>query len=392
MAPIAHTTSTDPFEFLCAILSPCTPDDEVSELRRIAAAGGVDWPAVAEHANRADLAPALCVALQDKGVWSEVPPLFREYLLELHRFNLERNQALLQQLREVVGLLNAVGVTPLLLKGAAALVTDLYPDPGMRFMVDLDLLVPEEQLERAVAAVQGDGYAVPEKYRELIASTASQHYPPLARPGEPATLEMHRRVLNRGRELLESARVWDNSRPYDGGLLPGLTAALMSPTDALIHCFAHSELAHGSQHYERIDARSLLEFAHLFCRYRDEIDWRVLESLKRHPRYGLAFEIYLHQARMLFRLDPLLSGELSPEADRHFSRVTSYLGWGGRQRRLWRVIYQELYVMFSEERLKNAYGQDVPVWRLRLWHFRRIMGRYCRPGAWKGRFGMLKPH
>src|SRR5512133_3331157 len=199
---------TDPFEFLCAILSPFTPDVEIRELQRIAATGEVDWPAVAERANRADLAPALCVALEAKGLMSVAPELFQEYLRELHRFNLDRNQALLQQLRVVVRLLNDIGVTPLLLKGAAALATDLYPDPGMRFMADLDLLVPEELLGRSVAAVRRSGYEVPESYPGLVDSKGSKHYAPLARSGAAATIELHRRLLTKGRELLESAWVW----------------------------------------------------------------------------------------------------------------------------------------------------------------------------------------
>lgn len=388
MPPELHT---DPFEFLCAMLSPCTPDDEIRELQRIAAAGEVDWPAVAERANRADLAPALCVALEAKGLMSDAPELFREYLQELHRFNLDRNHALLQQLQEVVRLLNDIGVTPLLLKGAAALATDLYPDPGMRFMADLDLLVPEDALERSVAALQANGYKVPEKYQRLVRLTASKHYPPLVHPEAPAAIELHRRLLNKGRDLLESARVWDNSRPYRGGRLPGLSAAMLSPTDEVIFCFAHSELGHDYHHYERMDARHLLDFACLIRRCRDEIEWSRLDALKHHPRYGLAFEIYLHQVKMLFRLDLPLSDSLNPAAERHFRRMASSSGWA-RQRRLLRVVLRELSVMFSTERMHFAYEQkDVSIWRLRFRHLRWLLGRYRRPGVWKARLGKLKP-
>lgn len=384
---------TDPFEFLCAALSPCTPDDEIRELQRIAAAGEVDWPAVAERANRADLAPALCVALEAKGLMSDAPQLFREYLRELHRFNLDRNQALLRQLREVVRLLNDIGVTPLLLKGAAALATDLYPDPGMRFMADLDLLVPEDALEQSVAALRANGYEVPEKCQRLVHLTASKHYPPLVHPEAPAAVELHRRVLNAGRDLLESTRVWDTSLPYRGNRLPGLSAAIMSLTDEVIYCFAHSELGHGFHHYERMDARHLLDFACLIRCFRDEIEWSRLDALKHHPRYGRAFEIYLCQVKMLFRLDLPLSGSLSPAAERHFRRMTSSLGWRDRQRRLLRLMTREVYVMFSKERMYHNFDQkDVSLWRLRLRHLRWLLGRYWRPGAWRARLGRLKPH
>jgi hypothetical protein len=48
----------------------------------------------------------------------------------------------------VVDALHAAGIPALLLKGAA-LVETVYPDPAQREMLDLDILVPGEQLDEA---------------------------------------------------------------------------------------------------------------------------------------------------------------------------------------------------------------------------------------------------
>lgn len=65
----------------------------------------------------------------------------------------------LQQLRELVVAAGAAGVEILALKGSAALLT-LYPDPGARDLLDLDLLVRERHGEAAISMLRGLGYEV----------------------------------------------------------------------------------------------------------------------------------------------------------------------------------------------------------------------------------------
>jgi hypothetical protein len=160
----------------------------------------------------------------------------------------------------------------------------------------------------------------------------------------------------------------------------------MSPTDELIHCFAHSELGHGHHRLERIDVRHLQQFAFLICRYRDEIDWGRLEILQRHPRYGQIFTAYIFLAKMLFRAELPLSTDSNPFAERHYRAVTSVRsGWCRRKYLLWKLL-RELFWVFSKERLQEVYRQkDVPIIRLRLRHLRFLLGRYCRLEAWRER-------
>ena len=45
--------------------------------------------------------------------------------------------------------LNEIDIVPVALKGAIRLVDGLWPDPALRFMHDLDLLVPSREPRRA---------------------------------------------------------------------------------------------------------------------------------------------------------------------------------------------------------------------------------------------------
>lgn len=323
------------------------------------------------------------------------PATFRAYLDEIYEFNLGRNRRLLLQLHEIVRFLNSAGITPLLLKGGAALATDLFPDPGMRFMWDLDLLVPEGTLPRSVAALESAGYVVPERFTtggSSLVGAAIHHHAPLVRPGAPASVELHRQVLSAGGPLLEAAAVWRESRPLVGNRLPGVTAAVMSPTDELIYCFGHSELAHRHHHFAQIDERQLHHLAHIYSRYQDEIDWGRLEALQQHPRFGPVFMAYAHLAKVLFHVNLPGFSEGSPDAHRHYRKaISSRSGWRRQGHRI-RMLLSEMAWAFRGERLRLVYSQEgVPTNRLRIRHLTLLLGRYRRLEAWRRRLRGLSP-
>src|SRR6185436_1595897 len=88
------------------------------------------------------------------------PPEVRGCLETLLELNGRRNRLMLQALEGAVASLNGAAIAPVLLKGAAALAEDLYPDPGMRIVGDLDLLVREAEVDGAVAALEKAGFGV----------------------------------------------------------------------------------------------------------------------------------------------------------------------------------------------------------------------------------------
>jgi hypothetical protein len=78
------------------------------------------------------------------------------------------------QLAQVLVALAGAGVPALVVKGAAA--GTFYPDPALRY---LDVLVPQAQVDRAEAALNGLGYHAV-KAREW-AVDHHHHLPPLVR-------------------------------------------------------------------------------------------------------------------------------------------------------------------------------------------------------------------
>src|SRR5881394_2041222 len=79
-----------------------------------------------------------------------------------------RTNALLQlrrnaDLRRIGDVLGAAAIPHLVLKGPVLAAT-VYPHPATRTMIDIDLLVHDSDVERAIAALEAIGYRVPPQF------------------------------------------------------------------------------------------------------------------------------------------------------------------------------------------------------------------------------------
>ena len=113
------------------------------------------WPRLVTLSGVHLLTPALAPALEHEHLRAAVPDELRDYLAAMHEAATQRNDALRAQLEEVAARLNAIGVVPVALKGAIRLIDGLWPDPALRFMHDLDLLVPDDALARLRGDARG---------------------------------------------------------------------------------------------------------------------------------------------------------------------------------------------------------------------------------------------
>src|SRR5271165_3197596 len=86
-----------------------------------------------------------------------VPPATEAFLAAVEEMNEERNAQILDDARAIAESLNAIGIEPAFLKGAAYLVEGIYPLSG-RYLCDLDLLIPESRLADAAAVLESQGY------------------------------------------------------------------------------------------------------------------------------------------------------------------------------------------------------------------------------------------
>lgn len=105
-----------------------------------------DWEQVPARAEEHGLAPLLYFHLARAGV--EIPRQARRELVGLSLRHRHANKIRIRILGEILTLWQAAGVESRVLKGAA-LAHILYPEPGLRPMSDLDLLVDAADARRA---------------------------------------------------------------------------------------------------------------------------------------------------------------------------------------------------------------------------------------------------
>ncbi|KSV85771.1 nucleotidyltransferase family protein [Sinorhizobium sp. GL28] len=115
-----------------------------------------DWQGMIALANQTLLTPALFASFERTGLLERVPGDVRDYLQFIRDCNRERNQRLRTQLHEAVAALNAVGIAPVLLKGAVPLfLSQAIPD---RITSDIDLAVTARDEALAQACLEVLGY------------------------------------------------------------------------------------------------------------------------------------------------------------------------------------------------------------------------------------------
>ena len=329
--------------------------------------GQVPWEAVVSLANQHLLTPALWVALEHRGLAEELPEDLAHYLQELHRLSTERNRHLRQQLLEAARQLNSAGIVPVLLKGAKHLVTDMYRDPGIRIMSDIDLLVRRAEIPPAHEALQALGYRPLEDIHDDY-HDEHHHCAPLYREGDYGTLELHRGLAEKPFDRLlplETALAALDPLEIEGARMTALSA-----THRLLHNLVHSQLIDHLYADGIFPLRSLHETVH---EYRAAgADWPGIRAQMQQHRRVRAFDAHVFMAHRLFAMPlppgihPGLHGRL------HYRRCRWQLAW--RPAHEWGLRLGR----YSADRMAERYGCGrgwLSVNRARL---RRLTGRVAR--------------
>jgi hypothetical protein len=227
----------------------------------------------------------LYVAWQASGRIGRLPPGWAAALQRRHRKTAIDNLAALAAFRQVGSILKTDGVPFVLLKGAAYL-GDLYDDPAMRALTDIDLLIRRPDAGRVARRLRAEGFA----------AEVGLHYPEnerfeMWRPGEgPCRFEFHWRLGLPHRFGVDTAAIWDRSRP---GLLEGLACRRPAPEDALLY-----HVAHLADHYFGPSLKWIIDLREMLCRWRPSLD-RLAEQA-RAWRSGTALHLALEHLARLF--------------------------------------------------------------------------------------------
>ena len=195
-----------------------------------------------------------------------IPADLRARWRAAYRANAMQALVLQAQLREVTALLEGAGFAPIALKGAW-LAWHAYPDPALRPMSDLDLLLTPETVIAGYELLLGHGYIAAAAPEMAMADLLrfDKHLPELIAP-RGTIIELHHRLwepdgrLDHASPRHDEAAVRARAQRVEGILYP-------APEDMLAHLLIHAAYGH------RLDCGPVIlaDIAAFLARY--PVDW-----------------------------------------------------------------------------------------------------------------------
>lgn len=153
---------------------------------------------------------------------------------ELYGVNWMRNPVLLRQAAQVIEGLRILGVETMLLKGAA-MVSQYYADYGLRYMEDVDLLVPHERRFDAVAALYRMGWRNWQSEEALTDALERGHSNEFSN-GQEQKIDLHWRVFHTHFEVAGDGDFWPRARSCR---VNESETRIPDASDLLLHIFTH---------------------------------------------------------------------------------------------------------------------------------------------------------
>jgi hypothetical protein len=273
-----------------------------------------NWELLIEMSSFQFVTPSLAGCLQDEPLPREV----REYMDALLALNGRRNALQLEALSRIVAALNAIDIEPVLLKGCARLVQGDYPQPNMRFLGDLDVLVPINRTKDAYAALTANGFSEKPGYED---PPDHHHLPMLHEHQSGAGVEIHGGLgMGPGVQILSTSWFYEGSRPFL--LRDDLHVRLPDATRSVCHNVVHHQFNHSGYEKRTIELRQLLDLALIRKRHEGEIDWAELDHLFCRHSFGQVLATYLQFGEeLLGQKAPRLRNKPRVGASESFRRI-----------------------------------------------------------------------
>jgi hypothetical protein len=251
----------------------------------------IDWRRLFEITSP-DLLAYVGRVLAQRGVINRCPPWFQEQMLNRLRFTAAQWLRWRLELRNIVQAFRGHGIDLILLKGAV-LSPVAYPDPCLRSMSDLDLLVRPVDVQRALRLIEAGGFGCPKYYSSMhpelfsgrSAPATGEIAVPLQKSGTRAFVELHTQLESAEPAYpVPTAMLWDGAEDVE---LCGLKCTTLDKHEFLLHLIMHLSEHHLFEH----GLRSLLD-VHLWIeRHHSQLNWRLIAD--QATRRGYAQWVYL---------------------------------------------------------------------------------------------------
>jgi len=260
---------------LLACLRPTVKSGDGAELAQLMGESSFNWKRLLLLADVHGLLGLLHKRLEPCGR-ELVPQEVREHLREHYEENRRRQMALTQTLIELLRLLDWREIPVIVFKGPL-MARALYPDPAVRDIADLDLLVPPVEVLKVKAMLLEAGYQAEKSFtarqeRDYLRFNSQYHF---THPSSGIPVEIHWRFFPSHCQDRLAAEVWARAQPI---YLSGARALRLAPEDQFIY------LCHHGRNHTWAILKFLGDLARIVASDQD-LDW--LEVVGRAKRLGM---------------------------------------------------------------------------------------------------------
>jgi hypothetical protein len=246
------------------------------------------WNELISQSERFALSAYLYHRLRTLPLKNPIPPTVARRLRQITLSNAARNIRIFNDLNTVLKALGDANIPVILLKGSH-LAQFVYGDVSLRRMIDVDVMVKEEDLQRTVTLLFRTGFKVMNEnltgYRDEIKKNRfrilgeSKHFFDLIHPCWELKLDVHCSITRALDPLnVDVCGLWDRSIKAS---LEGNEVRLLSPEDLILYLCLHTSL----HHLFKFGLRSFCDMFETLERHHGKIDWEKL--WKRAEEWGV---------------------------------------------------------------------------------------------------------
>ncbi|WP_394174005.1 nucleotidyltransferase family protein [Thalassotalea litorea] len=341
---------------------------------------------IIELSNHYWLTSALCYRLKKLNIFVQLPHILQQYLNEVSTLYRQRNIDIKKEAQSVCQLLDDAKIEQTLLKGAASLFNSTYPSPGIRYMCDIDILVPDDKQQQAFELLQSHGYQTDESPHALH-SPNHHHAPSLCLPESMCRVEIHKQALKYpASTVLSNAQILQSVQPLALG--QALYVQQLSPTMQVVMCIAHSEISHLGYAEKQLDLRQFFHLHSLLAHYHDDIDWRLVEKHFQMANQEHVLHAALLGLQLLFNDSTAVTRDYQKSAQHIEKRIELFCN-SSRLRKSWYKV-RRLLSGYSAGQIAFTYDVNgiIGILKGRMRHFARHLklasDRESRQNFWAG--------
>jgi len=263
-----------------------------------------NWSKIIEKAICQEVFPFLYYSLNKAGLLNFIPEEIFVKIKSYYYANLKRNLSIEKELFSLLELANRLGISVIPFKGFN-LMLFLYPDPGLRAMVDVDLLVKKNEFEKIRCLLNQKGF-----YSNL--KTISKEYlqkheicfSKILLPNLPLFIEIHCSLVPARPYTINLPYLWQRAQEIT---VHNQKLASLSPEDTFL-----SLVLHLRRHTRRLTLKFIVDIAELLNKNQGTLDWAYIKTSARNNHIVSAVYCSLYLAK------ELLNADVSPKTLQEF--------------------------------------------------------------------------